>query len=89
MLLTWTASALLYFGLGVDLLALEGFGIPCLFRELSGFACPGCGMTRALLLASQQQWLEAWRMNPLLFPLFAFAISAGLLRTRSLPLSGA
>ncbi len=25
-----------------------GFGIPCLFRTVTGLLCPGCGMTHAL-----------------------------------------
>ncbi len=65
------ASSLAYFGLGIDLAETPGIGVPCLFRALIGIECPGCGMTRALLLASQTQWIAAWRMNPLLFPLLA------------------
>jgi hypothetical protein len=73
-------AAIAFFGLGLDPLAADGFGIPCVFRAVTGMACPGCGMTRALLLASQWQWSEAWRMNPLLFPLLA-ACGFGALRT--------
>lgn len=25
-----------------------GFGIPCIFNKLTGYKCPGCGMTRAM-----------------------------------------
>ncbi len=71
MLALGCASALAWFGFGVDTLRFEGFGIQCVFHALTGFECPGCGMTRALLLASQLQWSEAWRMNPLLLPLLA------------------
>ncbi len=74
------SGAVAYFGLGLDPLADDGFGIPCVFRAVTGIACPGCGMTRALLLASQWQWSEAWRMNPLLFPLLA-ACGVGAVRT--------
>ena len=66
-------NALLYFGLGLDLLGFPSLGVPCPFNALTGLACPGCGMTRALLLVSQLQWLPALRMNPLVFLLLGFA----------------
>lgn len=25
-----------------------GFGIPCIFKKVTGYKCPGCGMTRAI-----------------------------------------
>ena len=28
----------------------RGWGMPCLFRTLTGWQCPGCGMTRAAYL---------------------------------------
>lgn len=78
LLLAIATSGLLYFGLGIDLLSYEGFGIPCIFHAATGFACPGCGMTRALVLASQLHGAEALRMNPLIFPLVAFAAYAAM-----------
>lgn len=67
-------GALLYFGLGLDLLASPGLGVPCPFQAITGLGCPGCGMTRALLLVSQLQWIPALRMNPLVFLLLGFAV---------------
>ncbi len=66
-------GAVLYFGLGLDLLAFPGWGVPCPFHAITGLACPGCGMTRALVLVSQLQWGPALRMNPLVFALLGFA----------------
>jgi hypothetical protein len=41
---------------------------------LSGIECPGCGMTRALVLTSQFEWRAALEMNALVFLLLGFAI---------------
>lgn len=38
---------------------------PCLFRTLTGFYCPGCGMTRALHALVHLDLVTALRMNPL------------------------
>ncbi len=38
---------------------------PCLFRALTGFYCPGCGMTRALHALLHLDIATAFRMNPL------------------------
>lgn len=37
----------------------------CLIRDITGFPCPGCGMTRALLAAIHCDMAEAFRMHPL------------------------
>lgn len=38
---------------------------PCLFRNVTGLACPSCGTTRSLLLLIQGEWLQALMVNPL------------------------
>ena len=44
--LKWMAGFFAY-GLGLSALyATTGFGLPCLFREVTGWECPLCGGTR-------------------------------------------
>ena len=45
------------------------FGMRCLFYELTGLYCPGCGSGRALLALLRGDWKEAFRHHPLLIPL--------------------
>lgn len=35
----------------------------CLFRTLTGWRCPGCGLTRAFVFMGHAQPLDALRMN--------------------------
>lgn len=43
----------------------------CLFKNLTGFPCPGCGMGHSLIAAVQGNWRAAWRYHPLGIPFFA------------------
>ncbi len=48
---------------------------PCLFYHLTGFYCPGCGMTRAVFALMHFQLEEAFHNNALIYlllPLFLF-----------------
>ena len=54
-----------------------GRGIPCLFRLLTGWKCPGCGVTRMLLSLSRLDFREAFRANPFVLctlPLVLFEV---------------
>ena len=44
-----------------------GFGIPCLFRRITGFKCPGCGITHMLLHIIRFEPGAAFHDNPFLF----------------------
>lgn len=75
-------SGLTYAFLGVDFLTHPYLGLPCAFRSLTGFACPGCGMTRAFLLLSQLRIDDALATNPAA-PFLAGAMLWHLARSRS------
>ena len=42
-----------------------GLGIPCVFRLVTGYRCPGCGMTHAAMALIHGQPKVAFRENPL------------------------
>ena len=42
-------------------------GIGCVFRDVLGFPCPGCGMSRAFLALLRLDVVAAFRYNPLIF----------------------
>lgn len=79
----------LVFGLGA--FGLMELRLGCLFRELTGLHCPGCGMTRAMQAAMQGEMVKAFRFNPLgmiLLPLVGVGIGMemlGWVRRRPLP----
>jgi hypothetical protein len=57
--------------------AVFRFAPPCLFHELTGLYCPGCGSTRAFLHLVHGQPIAALQSNPLLgvaVPLLLLAI---------------
>ncbi len=47
-------------------------GIPCIFYELTGYKCPGCGITRALFSLLKGDVVTAFRYNKLIFILAPF-----------------
>ena len=40
-----------------------GIGIPCVFYELTGYKCPGCGMTRAVFSIIEGNFKAAFSYN--------------------------
>ena len=48
-------------------LKVTGIGIPCIFRKITGWYCPGCGITTLILCISEQDFVGAFRANPFLF----------------------
>lgn len=51
-----------------------GIGIPCVFHELTGLYCPGCGITRLLFSLLELNFFQAFRSNPLVFILLILII---------------
>lgn len=51
----------------VYLFVFEKFDItiPCMFYKLTGYKCPGCGMTHAMGAIWNGDLLAAWEYNPL------------------------
>lgn len=51
--------------------------IPCIFHEITGFYCPGCGITRCFNALVHLDFYQAFRYNALvviLLPLFLFYV---------------
>lgn len=49
-------------------------GKMCPMVLLTGLPCPACGLTRAGLYVMCFRFGDAWRMNPVIFPIGAFLI---------------
>jgi len=50
------------------------FGIPCVFHELTGLYCPGCGVTRMLESLVKLDLYQSFRYNMLAFLIFPILI---------------
>ncbi|MBQ9181658.1 MAG: DUF2752 domain-containing protein [Bacilli bacterium] len=48
--------------------------IGCPIHDITGFHCPGCGLTRMLLSILKLDFYQAYRYNPLLFITLPFII---------------
>ena len=51
------------------------FGFICIFHELTGLLCPGCGFTRCIIAIIQGRFFDAFNYNMLVFcllPVFLF-----------------
>lgn len=62
-----------YFFLFVE----KGIAIPCVFHEITGYYCPGCGITRCLTSILLGQFYQAFRYHMLVFCLLPFALLYG------------
>ena len=61
---------------------MTGFSIPCIFRTVTGFKCPGCGVTHMLECMLKLDMKGAREANPFLFftsPFLLFEIIYGFL----------
>lgn len=52
--------------------------IPCIFHELTGLYCPGCGITRCLVSIIKLDFMQAFRYNMLVFILLPIFIFIGI-----------
>ena len=46
---------------------LTGLAVPCIFRTLTGWLCPGCGITRACLSLIKGNVQASFSYNPFLY----------------------
>lgn len=68
--LIYISAGIAAFGLILYILARLGLPVPCLFYQITGLRCPGCGNTRAVLAVLKLDISGMLRYN-LLFPLEA------------------
>lgn len=55
----------------------------CLFKNILGIECPGCGITRAVVSVLHGDWIRAWeynRMVVVVFPLLCYLYLKGLMK---------
>ena len=55
------------FGIGLlyyAVVSLTGIGIPCPFFLITGFQCPGCGISRMLMALIRLDFVSAFHYNP-------------------------
>jgi hypothetical protein len=76
-----TASVLL--GPGVDGVRFLGVEIPsfCLFHQLTGWRCPGCGLTRSFVYLGHGHPIAAFWMHPLGPVLYLVVIQQAVVRS--------
>ena len=72
-------SVILIAGGVMVIMSLFGNGI-CPLSNIWGFPCPGCGMTRSLVLLLTGNWRESWQMHPFLGAWILFIAAAGVER---------
>lgn len=61
-------GAILAFGLiYLVWVLLTDLRIPCIFYELTGLKCAGCGVTRMIVSVARLDFASAFRYNPFLF----------------------
>lgn len=56
---------------------LTGWGIPCLFRLVTGWQCPGCGVSRMCLSLLRGDLRAAWRYNAAILCLLPALLALG------------
>lgn len=70
-------KVLLLFFLGISYIILVDIfhiGFICVFHEITGLECPGCGITRCILSILKGNFKEAFHYNMLIFVSLPFVI---------------
>ena len=66
----WLACGVLYY----IVVRCTAFSFPCPFRALTGYLCPGCGITTLLLALAQGDFAAARSANAFLFYTLPFLV---------------
>lgn len=65
----------------------QRLGITCIIKYFTGYACPGCGITRACLSALRLELKKAWLYNPMFCSvpvlLWSFYCDGNLVKNRT------
>lgn len=62
-----------------------GLHIPCLFNEVTGYYCPGCGVTRASLALIDGDIYQSFRYNMIVYIVLPFMGIGSFLREKRVP----
>ncbi len=74
-----TYGCILALGIGYLLAVMAGLSIPCFYRSVSGFLCPGCGVSHMAFAILRLDFAAAFHSNPVIFLLLFPWNLAGLL----------
>lgn len=72
----WLGAVLVLYYIAVK----RVFDAFCPLVIVTGFPCPGCGMTRALFFVLTGQFARAWNINPLIYGWILLALYIGIQR---------
>ena len=70
------AAGLIYY----VFVTLTGLYIPCIFRLITGWKCPGCGVSHMLVDLLRLDFAGAFAENPFAFVLLPFLLGYGIYR---------
>lgn len=81
-----------YFGVGLLLTRFSGIDVlpPCLWKLLTLYECPGCGLTTAMVHLLRLDPAAAYSSNPLVFlvlPAVTYYLLRDFLRFTPIPLA--
>ncbi len=61
-------ALIIFAGVSAGVLASLGVAMPCVFHEVTGLLCPGCGNTRAAASLMRLDFPDSFAYNPLFIP---------------------
>lgn len=66
--LSLAISIVIFAGIGyIVLWRVTGEGLPCIFHQITGLYCPGCGTGRMMMSFLGLNFVQAFRYNPAVF----------------------